>query len=159
MVLHYLDCSHIIMAYTVGGYAVLAAEQVGAFDVELVDVLTLILYLAALCYINSRHTFQHIAYGAVLLLGETADIIRYRVALLTDSVSLDSHLFELYAARFKIHCQRKRHAVERDRLLGEAHHSHINTATLDRRHTYRETAVAFRRGELSDLAVCSLDND
>ncbi len=60
MILHYLDRTHIVMAYAVGCYAVFASEQVRAFDVELVDVLSLILYLAVVCHIYSRHTFQHI---------------------------------------------------------------------------------------------------
>lgn len=34
------------MTDTVGGYAVFSAEQIGAFDIEFVDILSLIFYLA-----------------------------------------------------------------------------------------------------------------
>ncbi len=60
MVLHHLDRAHILMAYAVCCYAVFAAEEVGAFDIEFVDVLSLVLYLAGLLHVDSRHTFEHI---------------------------------------------------------------------------------------------------
>lgn len=94
MVLHYLDRAHIFMTYAIGGDAVFASEQVGAFDVELVYILALILDLAIVGYINAGHTFQYITDGAILLLGKTADIVGDGVALFPYAVSLDSHFFE-----------------------------------------------------------------
>lgn len=46
MIFHHLNGSHIVMTDTVGGYAVFSAEQIGAFDIEFVDILSLIFYLA-----------------------------------------------------------------------------------------------------------------
>ena len=48
----------------------LPPRQVGAFDIELVYVLALILYLAGLLHIDTRHTFEHITDRAVLSLGK-----------------------------------------------------------------------------------------
>ena len=60
MVLHHLYRAHILVAYAVGGNTVFAAEEVGALNIELVDVLALVLYLAGLLHVDSRHTFEHI---------------------------------------------------------------------------------------------------
>ncbi len=46
VIFHYFHRSDIFVAYAVGGNSVFAAEHVGAFDIELVYVLALILYLA-----------------------------------------------------------------------------------------------------------------
>lgn len=75
MIFHHLDRTHIVMIDAVGGYAIFTAEKVGAFDIELVDVLALILNLAVFGNIDAGHSLQHIAYGAILLLGEAAYII------------------------------------------------------------------------------------
>ena len=141
MVLHYLDRAHIFMAYAVGGYAVFATEQVGAFDIELVYILALILYLAVVGDINTWHTFQHIADRAVLLLGETSDIVGDGVALFSYAVGLDCHLFEQGGSRLHIDGQWKTHAVKRDGLFSEAHHGNFQTATVHRRYSDSETSV------------------
>ncbi|CDE06720.1 unknown [Prevotella sp. CAG:485] len=75
MILHYLHSAHIFVAYAVGGYPVFAAEKVGSFNIELVYVLALILDFAALRHIYAGHTFQHIAYCAVLRLRKTTHIV------------------------------------------------------------------------------------
>ncbi len=96
MVLHHLYRTHIIVADAVGCYAILPAKHIRAFDIELVYVLALILYLAGTLHIDSRHAFQDIANRAVLLLGEAADIIGNCISLLPYAVGLDSHFFERY---------------------------------------------------------------
>ena len=63
-------------------------------NIQLIDVLALLLYLAVVCDIDARHAFQHIADGSVLLLGEAADIVGDGVALLPYAVGLDNHFFE-----------------------------------------------------------------
>ena len=122
MVLHHLYRAHILVAYAVGGNTVFAAEEVGALNIELVDVLALVLYLAGLLHVDTRHTFEHIANRAVLLLGEASYIIYDSITLLTYAVSLDRNLFKQCSSRFKLNGYRKRNAIERYRLLGEAHH-------------------------------------
>lgn len=159
MVLHYLDRAHTLMVYAVGGYAVFAAEKIGAFDVELVDVLALILDSAIVGYIDTGHTLQHIADRAVLPLGEAAYIVGYGVALLADAVGLDSNFLEQGGPGIHIDGQRKTHAVECDGLPCETHHGDFQPAALNRRHSDGEAAVRFRRGEFLYLAVGSLDND
>ncbi len=47
MVLQHLHCPHIVMAYTVGGYAVFAAQQIRPLYIEFIDVLATVLYLPA----------------------------------------------------------------------------------------------------------------
>ena len=96
MVFHDLYGSDIVMAYAVGGYAILPAKHIRAFDIELVYVLALILDFAAVGNINARHAFQDIANRAVLLLGEATYIICDGIALLPYAVGLDSHFFERY---------------------------------------------------------------
>ena len=91
MVLHYFNSSDILVADAIRSDAVLAAKQVGTFDVELVDILALILYLAAFRHVNTGHTFQHIANGAVLRLCETTDIVTYSIAVLPNAVCLYSY--------------------------------------------------------------------
>ena len=112
MVLHDLDSPDIIVADAVSGDAVFAAEQVGAFYVEFVDVLALILDFAALRNINAGHTAQHIADGAVLRLRETAHVVGNRISLLTYAVCLYRHLFQHSCPGFHIDGERKRNAVE-----------------------------------------------
>ena len=142
MVLHHLDRPHILVAYAVGGDAVFTAEQVGAFDIELVYVLALILYLAGLLHIDTRHTFEHITDRAVLSLGKGTDSIGDRISLFPYAVSLNCYLFQQCRTRFHIDSQRKFHAIKRNRLLGEAHHRHLKTATGNRRQRHSKAAVA-----------------
>lgn len=70
-------------------------QEVVAFDVEFVDVRALVLYLSVVGDIDSGHTLEHVADGAVLFLGETADVVGYRVAVLTYAVALDNHFLQL----------------------------------------------------------------
>ena len=116
------------MVDSVGGYAVFTAKQVGTFYIKLVDVLALILDLAGFLHVDAGHTFEHIAYRTVLLLGETSHIVCYGVTLFAYAVGLHSHLFEQGRARFKLYGERKCGAFEGYGFLGKAHHRHFQTA-------------------------------
>ena len=113
MVLHDLDSPDIIVADAVGSNSVFASEKVGTFDIELVYILALILDFSTLRNINTGHTPQHIADGAVLRLRETTDIVCDGVALFPDTVSLYRNFFEQGCPGFHIYRKRKRNAVKR----------------------------------------------
>ena len=94
MVLHDLYRADILVADSVGRYAVFAAQQVGTFNVEFVDVFALILDLSVVGDINTGHASQYIADGAVLGLGETADIVGDGISLFAYAVGFDGYLLE-----------------------------------------------------------------
>ncbi len=158
VVLHNLDRADIIMAYAVGGYAVAATEKIRAFDIELVDVLSLILYLSVLCHVDARHSAQNIADRAVVLPREGAHVVCYGVALLTDAVGLYRHFLQLYSSRFEIHSEWKGNTVERNRLPGETHNRHFQATAGHCRHRHGESAVGLRRCELLYLSVGTFYN-
>lgn len=61
MILHNFNRSHIIVAYAVGGDTVPAAEQIGSFDIKLVDVFPLIPDYAIIRDVNAGHTLEDVA--------------------------------------------------------------------------------------------------
>lgn len=158
MVLEDLDGADVLVADAIGGHAVLAAEQVRALDVELVDVLALVRDLAALGDVDTGHALQHVANGAVGLLGETADVVCDGVALLADAVGLDSHLPQLDGARLHQHRQGERHRVERERLAAVAHQRDLQAAAGHVRHRQREAPLGVAGAEFLDLVVGTLDD-
>ncbi len=75
------------------------------------------------------------------------------------AVSLDRNLFKQCSSRFKLNGYRKRNAIERYRLLGEAHHRHLQPTTGNRRQRHSKATIAFRRGIFLYLAIRALYYD
>ncbi len=94
------------MIYSVGGDAVLSAKQIGALDIELVDILPLILYLPALADVDAGHTFQDVADAPILRLCEATDIVSNRIPLLPNTVRFHRHLLQHGGGMFHDYCHR-----------------------------------------------------
>ena len=113
MVLHDLHGTDVIVSDAVCRDAVFPAQEVVALDVELIDVYALVLYFPIVGHIDAGHTFQHVAYAPVLLLGKAAHIIGYRVPALPDTVGLDDYFLQLESPFF--HPYYERIAIKRQR--------------------------------------------
>ena len=94
MVFQHLHILHLVGLDVLAGQCVLAAEQVGTFDVELVDGLALILNLPRRRDRQARHFGDNVGNAAVLFLHKCSHAVSKRVATSPYFFGFHLHFFQ-----------------------------------------------------------------
>ena len=133
MVFVNIDGGYIVRAYVLRGQHIVALKHIHAFDIKVVDIFSLVLDLPACINRDAGYAPDDVFYVAVGFCFELVDVVRDRVAKLSDNWGAYGHFAQLVVACVELYVEERIPIVDFQRFSTITHSAELQGETLNRR--------------------------